>query len=189
MNLPKLAEILPISYISGFIGDPDVHARKLWNELDWERRDGAPRFEYYCNEIAVPYSYGRGDGLRTYEPKPWHPSILEIKTKIETFADCHFEVCFLNGYKNQKDQLGWHADDSPEMDDDRPIAIVSLGVERSIMFRQQDSTSEITTLKLGNGSLCLMQPGMQDTHFHKIPRAGFECGERISLTFRGYKKT
>ncbi len=44
----------------------------------------------------------------------------------------------------------------------------------------------ITKLKLGHGSLCLMQPGMQDTHQHRIPKAGFQCGERISLTFRGY---
>ena len=28
--------------------------------------------------------------------------------------------------------------------------------------------------------------GMQDTWQHRIPKASFQCGERISLTFRGY---
>lgn len=30
-----------------------------------------------------------------------------------------------NIYLVQTDQLGWHADDSPEMDDARPIGIVT----------------------------------------------------------------
>lgn len=73
------------------------------------------------------------------------------------------------------------------MDASRPIAIVSFGVEREIWFRPINSVNEITKLKLQHGSLCVMAPGMQDTHQHRIPKAGFQCGERISLTFRGYK--
>jgi alkylated DNA repair dioxygenase AlkB len=99
------------------------------------------------------------------------------------------------------------------MDDARPIAIISLGVERDIMFRQilsptcsccrakrdeshkmscyvrdswKTNFTQIEKQKLGHGSLCLMAPGMQDTWQHRIPKAGFQCGERISLTFRGY---
>jgi alkylated DNA repair dioxygenase AlkB len=71
------------------------------------------------------------------------------------------------------------------MDDKRPIATISLGVEREIWFRPNNST-DITKVLLGNGSLCLMLPGMQETHQHRIPKAPFHCGERISLTFRGY---
>lgn len=79
------------------------------------------------------------------------------------------------------------------MDDDRPIAIVSLGVEREIWFRSilgtnsKPSYGEIEKVILQHGSLCLMSPGMQDTHQHRIPKASFQCGERISLTYRGYK--
>lgn len=180
----------PFTYLPGFIKSADQVASILWDELDWERRDGAPRFEYYCNEIDTPYTYGRGDGVRTYQPKPWHPAILSMKKQLEEFTGSKFEVCFLNGYRDQKDQLGWHADDSPEMDDNRPIAIISLGVEREIWFKKNGEElkglDDVTRLKLGNGSLCLMAPGMQDTHLHRIPKAGFECGFRISLTFRGY---
>lgn len=96
------------------------------------------------------------------------------------------EVCFLNGYENSRDHLGWHSDDSPKMDDSRPIAIVTLGAEREINFAPLIDLSDVTRLKLESGSLCVMAPGMQDSHAHKIPKAGFECGPRISLTFRGF---
>jgi alkylated DNA repair dioxygenase AlkB len=95
-----------------------------------------------------------------------------------------FDVVFLNGYKDQSDQLGWHADDSPEMDDNRSIAIISLGAEREIWFRKNGETL-IHKLLLENGSVCLMLPGMQDTHQHRIPKANHAVGKRISLTFRG----
>ena len=36
-----------------------------------------------------------------------------------------YNVCFLNRYDDQRNHLGWHADDSPEMDHDHPIAVVS----------------------------------------------------------------
>lgn len=101
-----------------------------------------------------------------------------------------FEVCFLNRYLDQSDHLGWHADDSPEMDDARPIAVISLGVEREIWFRpipvKGEPPQEVSKVRLGHGSLFLMHPGMQETHQHRIPKASSLCGERISLTFRGY---
>lgn len=80
-------------------------------------------------------------------------------------------------------------DDSPEMCDKRPIAIISLGAERDIMFCEQSRVKDVpshTRLRLQHGSLCLMAAGMQDTHFHRITKAGFECGPRFSLTYRGY---
>lgn len=44
----------------------------------------------------------------------------------------------------------------------------------------------VESLLLQSGSLCLMAPGMQDTHEHRIPKVGAIVGERISLVFRGY---
>ena len=72
------------------------------------------------------------------------------------------------------------------MDDGRPIAIVTLGAEREIWFCPNEDRADISKVLLEHGSLCVMAPGMQDTHLHRIPKAGFECGPRISITFRGY---
>lgn len=178
----------PIEYIKDFISNPSTIAERLWSELAWERRETTPRFEYYCNDFNIPYTYGAGRGVRTYDPQPYHPLILEIRNKIEELTKTTFEVCFLNGYKDQRDHLGWHADDSPEMDDERPIAIVSFGAEREIWFCPQTDRDDVTKLLLNSGSLCLMKPGMQDTHFHRIPKASSLVGSRVSLTFRGYVK-
>ena len=178
---------IPITYLQHFIEQPTDVANVLWNELQWLRHDKVPRSEYYCNESNVVYKYGIEKYARTYLPQEWHPQILTIKAQLEEFTKIKFEVCFLNGYSDQSDHLGWHADDSPEMDDNRPIAIISLGVEREIWFKENNS-EEVHKVLLQNGSLCLMHAGMQDTHKHRIPKASFTCGKRISLTFRGYKE-
>lgn len=180
---------VPITYEKNFIENPDETLKSLQNELTWERRETTPRSECYINDFNVPYVYGKGRGRREYLPQKTHPIIESIKLKLKKLTGCDFEVCFLNRYHNQSDHLGWHADDSPEMDDNRPIAIVSLGVEREIWFCPQGDKTDVTKVKLESGSLCLMEKGMQDTHFHRIPKSGSECGERISLTFRGYVKS
>ena len=211
----------PVSYTPSVFLNADELFTSLWNDLNWVKLEGSPRKEYYCNEIEVPYSYGNPLFAKTFTPQPWHPAILEIKSVVESLLETKFEVCFLNGYANSKDHIGWHSDNSPEMDDKRPIAIVSLGAEREIMFREIDpfngkciacngsgkydtsvagkipacssclgtgksSPKEVEKLILGNGSVCEMKAGMQDTHQHRIPKAGFDCGPRVSLTFRGY---
>lgn len=185
---------VPITYIPGFVAAADGVFDRLWNELDWVRHDKVPRREYYCNALNEPYTYGKEPFARTYQPQIWHPLIIALQDLLKSQFGMPFEVCFVNGYENQSDQLGWHSDNSSEMDDERPIAIISLGVEREIWFREIPEPRitrdvvphETAKLTLEHGSLCLMHPGMQDTHQHRIPKASFMCGERLSLTFRGY---
>lgn len=184
----------PIQYIPNFLPDADKAFKALREELAWVQRDQTPRMEYYCNDFPEPYVYGSGRGVRLYEPQPYHPVIREIRSRVEEKVKAALEVSFLNFYKDQKGQLGDHSDNSPTMDDARPIGIVSLGVEREIWFRRittlkGDDRPPYTKLKLGHGSLCIMLPGMQDDWTHRIPRASFECGERISDTLRGYVPT
>jgi len=176
---------LPITYIPNFIKNPNEILEILKNELKW-LRVAKTRSEYYTNDFNVPYTYGSGKGIRTYESQPMHPTILEIRKQLESYTNTVFEVCFLNRYLNQSDHLGFHSDNSPEMDDNRPIGIISLGVERLITFKEIANPTNVHNLKLENGSLCLMEKFMQDSWLHKIPKASFMCGERVSLTFRGY---
>lgn len=175
-----------VSYEDGFIDNPHFKFVSLVNELDWIRVGSTPRMEYFCNEIDAPYTYGSGSGKRTYERMPWSKTLLEIKRDVEAKLGIKFEVAFLNRYLNSKDHLGWHADDSPEVDDERPIAIISLGAEREIWFKENKDNAEVKKLLLKNGSLCLMGVGMQKTHLHRIPKAGYDAGPRISITLRGY---
>lgn len=178
---------------------PDIAFKILDRELDWKRIGNTPRDEYFATDINKPYTYGAGAGVRTYEPQPWHPLLRQLQQEAEFWTrlcgqPSKMDVVFLNRYKDGKDQLGWHADDSPEMDDKRPIVIITFGAEREIWFRERPSDDPmdlterpVTKLSLPNGSICIMPPGMQDTHQHRIPRSSLNvCGPRISLTFRGY---
>lgn len=178
-----------ITYIPAFVADQQSKFQVLWDELDWQRRGLTPRREYYCNDVPVPYVYGAGDFARSYDPQPLHPVIDQLTKQAEEHLNTSFQVAFLNGYENARDQLGWHADDSPEMDDARPIAIITLGAQREIMFRELSNPTDVKKMMLAPGSLCVMAPGMQDTHQHRIPKCGYECGPRISITLRGFVKS
>jgi alkylated DNA repair dioxygenase AlkB len=183
---------VPVDYYDEFAFDkngilkwmPELNRDNVIEHLqgfDWV--DLTPtRLEYYVTDVPGSYTYGEGRGQRTYDEQPWNEFIRGAQAAVEAFAGCKFEVCFLNRYKNQQNWLGWHADNSDIMDDARPIALVTFGVERNIQFAPYENKKDLTTLKLAHGSLCLMMPGMQDTHVHRIPKAGFECGERVSMT-------
>lgn len=185
----------------------------LWSLVPWERRGDSPRFECWMAQDGRPYTYGKGRGERTYLSKLtehselanprkaeglvgaiW-PPVYPIWYLAEILCNTKFEGCFLNGYKDGTDHLGWHSDDGPDIDESRPIAVVTFGAEREIWLRKisgigaaEVGNLDIDKIKLQNSSLFIMEPGCQQTHQHRIPKADFQpCGPRISLTFRGLK--
>jgi alkylated DNA repair dioxygenase AlkB len=186
----------PVTYIPGFVLDPDPIFDFLWNDLDWEHRETrddsvdpptvskVPRREYWTNSLDRPYTYGRGIGMRTYYPRVTHPAIESCNSKLEEMLGFRYEGCFLNGYENEWDALGWHADADPGIDHSRPIAVVTVGAGRAIQFKGQGADTKEEVF-LESGSLLLMHPGMQSTHLHRIPKVGRKTDPRISLTFRG----
>jgi alkylated DNA repair dioxygenase AlkB len=176
----------PVTYVPDFVS-PAFGAtafERLRTELAWERRETAPRSEYWTNLFDRPYTYGNGVGQRTYQAQVSHPIIDEIRDSM--FEDgTVLEGCFLNLYNDGTDALGWHADDDKKIDHAKPIAVLTLGQGRAIQFKSQERGSHPQELFLETGSLLLMHAGMQQTHFHRIPRVDVEIGPRISLTYRG----
>lgn len=162
---------------------------KLYKELNWYHAEKTvPRKEYYIHNDGYDYTYGTGKWARTYNSMLTHEIIEEIRKKLNDWLNVEFDVVFLNLYEDKKNHLGWHADDSPEMSNDHPIVTVSLGSEREIWFRKNE-TKEIEKLNLKSGSACAMLAGMQKTHEHRIPKCHYDCGPRISLTYRKYVKS
>lgn len=160
-------------------------ADSTWNTFPWEDR-GAPRRECFFSSKGDAYTYGSGAGARTYWPKEAPGMMAELTAAAEAASGCKFELCFANGYAGPREHLGWHADDSDEIDDSRPIAVMSLGAEREIWVKPRGAGPDaVEKILLPSGSLFIMKPGMQDTHFHRIPKHGAECGYRVSLTWRG----
>lgn len=125
-----------------------------------------------------PYTYSR----RTYQPRPWTPTLLNIKKRIEAATSTEFNSVLLNRYESGSDSVGWHADDEPEMSRDHPIASLSLGAARSFQMRRGDGP--IQPIELGHGSLLIMHAGMQQEWKHRVPKTKKASGCRINLTFR-----
>jgi alkylated DNA repair dioxygenase AlkB len=184
-----------ITYYPSFIRNPNNWFDTLWSQLAWERRPDAPRREYWTTLLNRPYTYGRGRGIRTYEPQPDHRLIQQARQRLLDEHDHWLEGCFLNGYEHGRDWLGWHSDDDPGIDHRKPIAIITVGEGRAIQFRKilepdgpgfNGRFADTKTLMLEPGSLCLMDAGMQFTHQHRIPKLGLHAVKpRVSLTFRG----
>lgn len=201
----------PVVFIQKFL-DPVASTRNFHyfrDKLAWVQRENTPRKEYWTNKLDREYTYGKREGARTYQAQEPDDLINRInkhilKTVSITSTDDHrtFEGCFLNLYETGKDALGWHADDDPGIDHSWPIAIVSLYDQedvtprvisfREVLFSGSETEKAVfgatETMELTNGSLLLMKPGMQFTHQHKIPKAGFVCRPRISLTYRALLK-
>lgn len=193
----------PIEYIPGFVLEPSASFdfQRLWDELDWKRV--TRRREYWTNIFDRPYSYGKPEYARVYESQPMHDIIAAYHKALYFITKTNYEGCFLNGYESGRDCLEWHADDDPGIDHSKPIAIVTLydqpvstpecmiksptaRMARVIQFMPQGGSKEdVQSVHMAQGSLILMKPGMQHTHFHRIPKAGDNPRPRISLTFRG----
>lgn len=168
------------------INNPDEVLEELL-KLDWLNATEA-RQEYFMSRLPRTYIYGKGIFAREYKSKDFSPEVERIMKDLNS-QGLDYNICFLNRYNNQKNQLGWHADDSPTMDKGHPIAVVSFGAERDIWWRLQTDKGEVpeeNRQKLGHGSLFVMPAGFQELYFHRIPKCDRACGIRISLTFRKY---
>lgn len=160
------------------------------NIVWWERTPA--RYEYFMSEEKLTYKYGSGENARLYESEPFDILVNDIMNNLNEMYNTEYDICFLNRYDNEKMALGWHADDSPEIDIDHPIAVVSIGAEREIWVKEKSYKGVIPEKDrylLKNGSLFIMPAGYQKTHLHKIPKWDKPCGTRISLTFRKYKES
>lgn len=148
------------------------------------------REECYMGIVAgMEYTYGTGRGERTYVSVETDLHVAWLRDCINAMLGTKYNVCFLNKYNNDKQQLGWHADDSPGMDLDHPIAVVSFGEPREIWWRENGYKGVIPLEQrklLENGSCFIMPAGMQRTHQHRIPKGDRPMGMRVSLTFRRY---
>ena len=165
------------------------------------------RQECFMALTTTEYTYGSGRGVRTYTSIPYLPWVETIRHHLNTAPMMFdgvglgdkkgqtrkFNVCFLNRYEDAGQHLGWHADDSPGMDHDHPIAVVSFGQPREIWWRHKDQKGVIPPEQrqlLEHGSLFMMPAGMQRDHEHRIPKGDRKMERkmepRVSLTFRHY---
>jgi alkylated DNA repair dioxygenase AlkB len=118
--------------------DPDHLFDHLYTDLEWLEETPA-RKEYFMSTDQLTYAYGSGNFSRTYFSNPFSNPVEDMRRRLNNALEVDFNVCFLNRYDSEHSHLGWHADDSVEMNPDHPIAVVSVGAERDLVetYRSQ----------------------------------------------------
>lgn len=175
-------------YVPAFHPTPDAAFADLL-KLPWLQVTEA-RKELFMSAVPRSYTYGEGRGERVYDSQPFDQVVEDVWVQLKWSAVAGYNICFLNRYDDQHNQLGWHADDSPTMDHGHPIAVVSFGAAREIWWKKQGEKGVVPKEQrqvLGHGSLFIMPAGFQQLYFHRIPKADRPCGVRVSLTFRRYQ--
>ena len=174
INLPQAApELLAL-----------LLAEVPWTEQDitvWGKTQPQPRLMAWYGDEDARYSYS-GIAL---EPLPWSTLLAEIKYNVEQVAGARFNSVLLNYYRNQRDSMGMHSDDEPELGPQPVIASLSLGAERTLVMKhRRDRGQPVQRLTLASGSLLLMQGDTQRNWKHGINKLQRACGPRVNLTFR-----
>jgi alkylated DNA repair dioxygenase AlkB len=170
---------LPLS-----LSNAEIFARLLhetpWREesvVVYGKRHLQPRLTAWYGDASYTYS-----GLRL-EPLPWTALLLEIRAAVEAACGQRFNSVLLNRYRNERDSMGMHSDDEPELGNDPVIASLSYGATRTFILRHKRD-KRIVRLPLEDGSLLLMSGQLQRNWLHGINKSTRPLGERLNLTFR-----
>jgi alkylated DNA repair dioxygenase AlkB len=159
-------------------------AEVLWRQeriLVWGKMHLQPRLVAWYGDRGSDYTYS---GI-TLTPLPWTDLLLEIRKRIETLTAASFNSVLLNYYRDNRDSMGFHSDDEPELGLRPVIASLSLGEERTLILKHKlNKLAKPIRLKLASGSLLLMKGETQKYWTHGIAKESRPCGPRINLTFR-----
>lgn len=161
----------------------------LYNNIHW-RQDS---ITFYGKTIPLPRLtawYGDSGKSYTYSgiemnPEPWNPTLVKIKSKIESLAGVRFNSVLINLYRSGKDSVAWHSDDEPELGKNPVIGSVSFGDTRRFMLRRKDKKDgRKVEVELTHGSVLIMKGTTQHFWQHQIPKTSKPVKPRINLTFR-----
>jgi alkylated DNA repair dioxygenase AlkB len=147
----------------------------------WGKKFDQPRLIAWYGDDGRKYTYS---GIEM-DPNAWSPLLLMLKSVVEKVAGVSFNSALLNYYRNEQDSMGFHSDDEPELGPYPVIASLSLGEERTFVFKHKTSeTLRPVKLRLTPGSLLLMKGGTQKNWKHGIQKEKAPCGPRVNITFR-----
>ena len=146
--------------------DPDKLLQQLITTGAWQHEDitvfgkthPQPRLVAWYGDEGASYTYSGTE----HQPLPWTHELLHLKNIVETLSASKFNSVLLNFYRNERDSMGLHADDEPELGREPIIASLSLGEERTIYFRHRHRRDIKTfNLPLGHASLLVMRGATQ----------------------------
>lgn len=159
----------------------------LRDELPWEQRSvrmfgraiPEPRLVAWLGDADAAYTYSG----RLNVPTPWTPTVAALREAVSSRLEHAFNGALANLYRSERDGMGYHADDEPELGPSPLIASLSFGATRRFVVRARRGEAR-HELRLGPGSLLVMGGTMQHEFVHALPKQRTPLGARINLTFR-----
>jgi alkylated DNA repair dioxygenase AlkB len=148
---------------------------QLCKEVDWDERMSARKTA--CFGLSYNYS-----GV-SYENKPMHPLLIPICSRLQQRFGFEPNSCLINYYEDGRSRMGFHSDETDNLEEGTGIIIISLGAKRKLAFRSTEDYERRCSYVLPNGSLLYMSQLTQKFWSHAIKRESVLEG-RISLTFR-----
>ena len=148
----------------------DLHEHTVWQ---------AERREMYDREVDVPRlraQFLRNDHLS--------PTLLEAFGLVTDYLHVPFNSVGLNLYRDGHDSVAPHNDKLSFLEDDQPIAVLSLGATRRMVIRRKKAPYRRFAIDLEAGSLLVMSWTSQRHYDHGVPKERGAVGPRISLAFR-----
>lgn len=191
---PPQGALLPLPFDDGELAwmaqlplplsNAEVMARLL-AETDWReetvvvygKRHLQPRLSAWYGDAAYTYS-----GLRL-QPAPFTPLLHTLRHAVETATGHPFNSVLLNYYRNERDSMGMHSDDEPELGPSPAIASLSFGAARTFILKHKHNKRTVR-VELTDGSLLLMAGETQKHWLHGINKMTRMLQARINLTFR-----
>ena len=168
-----------ILLIDEFLSNSALLFDDLRTSVDWDTSMAARHTASY----GEPYNYSQ----MTYEARPMPPSLAPVAERLEERLKVTFNNCLLNFYLSGESTMGFHSDDTSNLQPGTGVAIVSLGSQRGITYRNKADKDVRHTFPLAPGSLLYMDSEVQDHWTHAI-RKESDAGPRISLTWRAFRK-
>lgn len=160
-----------------FLSDQMALFNALSQSVRWEGSMAARR----TASFGVPYNYAQ----MTYPAVPMHTALVPVVEQLHKTLGVRFNNCLLNFYETGRSKMGFHADDTTELQPGTGVAIVSLGHPRKITYRSKADKTLQHSFTLPPGSMLYMSSALQDDWVHAIKKQK-DVGPRISLTWRAF---
>ncbi|BCU79625.1 alpha-ketoglutarate-dependent dioxygenase AlkB [Luteolibacter sp. LG18] len=150
-------------------------------------------FDDLCREVAwdermkarktACFGQTYDDSGVDYEVVPMPPRLEALCADIERELGFLPTNCLINYYETGGSSMGFHSDATYNLAAGTGVAIVSLGAERELTFRNIAEPTRFVAYPMPHGSLFHMTQLTQAHWMHAVKKDP-AAGARISLTFR-----
>ena len=152
----------------------ELSANIAWDETMRARKTAS---------FGAPYNYAQ----MSYPAREFPAQLAALLPALENKIGWLPNNCLINFYADGAATMGFHADATDILADGTGVAIVSLGDERALTFKNIADKSVRFEQPMPAGSLLSMSAATQSAWLHGILKQD-GAGPRMSLTFRRLKK-